>query len=101
MLNWLINRLVEGYLEWARLEAGLADGDKTLLGEEYGEREEPTGCICPEADMELLLFSGGDLEDKSEKGTVGTKTFQSQAVTPQNTQYIKGVEYSVFRKALL
>lgn len=49
-------------LEWARLEAGLADGDRTLLGEEYGEREEPTVCICPEDDKELLLFSGGDLD---------------------------------------
>lgn len=33
MLSWLMDRLVEGYLERARLEAGLADGDKTLLGE--------------------------------------------------------------------
>lgn len=48
-------------LEWARLEAGLADGDKTRLGDEYGEREEPTRCICPEDDKELL-FSGGDLD---------------------------------------
>lgn len=40
MLSCLIDGLVEGYLEWARLEAGLADGDRTLLGEEYGEREE-------------------------------------------------------------
>lgn len=104
MLSWLTDRLVEGYLEWARLEAGLADGDKTLLGEEYGEREEPAGCICPEADKELLLLSGGDLGDKKEKGTAGTKTLHIQAVTPQNTQYIKGVEYVVllvFRKALL
>lgn len=46
-------------LEWVRLEAGLADGDKTLPGEEYGEREERAGCICPEA---VLLFSGGDLD---------------------------------------
>lgn len=49
-------------LEWVRLEAGLADGDKTRLGEEYGEREEPAGCICPEDDKELLLFSEGDLD---------------------------------------
>ena len=63
----LIDRLAEGYLEWDRLEVGLADGDKTLLGEEYGEREEPTICICPEVDKELLLFSEGDLGDKSEK----------------------------------
>ena len=51
------------YLEWARLEAGLADGDRTtLLGEAYGEREEPTVCICLEDDMELFFFSGGDLK---------------------------------------
>lgn len=49
-------------LEWDRLEAGLPDGDRTLLGEEYGEREGPTVCICPEVDKELLLFSEGDLD---------------------------------------
>ncbi len=53
-----------GYLEWARLEAGLADGDKTLPGEEYGEKEEPAVCICPEDDKVLLLFSEGDLGEK-------------------------------------
>lgn len=42
MLRRLIDRLVEGYLEWARLEAGLADGDRTLQGEAYGEREDAT-----------------------------------------------------------
>lgn len=42
MLRCLIGRSIERYLEWARLEAGLADGDRTLLGEEYGEREEVT-----------------------------------------------------------
>lgn len=61
----LTEGLEVGYLEWARLEAGLADGDKTLPGEEYGESEKPTVCICPEDDKELLLFSGGDLGDKS------------------------------------
>lgn len=49
-------------LEWARLEAGLADGDKTLPGEEKGETEEATVCICPEEDKELLLCSAGDLD---------------------------------------
>lgn len=49
-------------LEGVRLEAGLADGDKTLLGDEYGEKDEPAGCVCPEADKELLLLSGGDLD---------------------------------------
>lgn len=41
-------------LDRPRLEAGLADGDKTLLGDENGEREV---CICPEDDKELFLFS--------------------------------------------
>lgn len=52
----------EAPLEWVKLEAGLADGDKTLPGEEYGEREEPTICICPEDDKKPRLFSGGDLD---------------------------------------
>lgn len=43
------------YLEGARLEAGLADGDSTLLGEEYGEREGPS------EERKLLLFGNGDL----------------------------------------
>lgn len=93
MLSWLIDRLVEAYLEWVRLEAGLADGDKTLLGDEYGESEAPTVCICPEDDKWLFLFSGGDLGDKSEKGREGTKTFQIQVVAPHNTPYIKDVEH--------
>lgn len=75
MLSWSTATFVEGYLEWARLEAELADGDKTLLGEEYGEREEPAVCICPEDNKVLLLFSGGDLGHKSETGTAGTKIF--------------------------
>lgn len=55
-------------LEWARLEAGLADGDKTLPGEEYGEKEEPAVCICPEDDKVLLLFSEGDLDLECPRG---------------------------------
>lgn len=65
MLRQLIDRLVEGYLECARLEAGLADGDRTLQGEAYGEREDATARICPDDDKQLLLFSEGDLRDKS------------------------------------
>ncbi len=76
MLSWLIDRLVEGYLEWARLEAGLADGDKSLLGEEYGEKEEPAVCVCPEDDKELLVFSDGDLGEKSEERNAEAKTFE-------------------------
>lgn len=49
-------------LECARLEAGLADGDKTLPGEEYGERDEPTAYTCAKDDKEPLLFSAGDLD---------------------------------------
>lgn len=75
MLSWLTDRFAEGYLERARLEAGLADGDKTRLGDEYGEREEPTRCICPEDDKELL-FSGGDLEDTSEREVQELKHFR-------------------------
>lgn len=56
-------------LERARLEAGLADGDKTLPGEEYGEREEAPVCICPEDDKELLLLSAGDLDLECPLGT--------------------------------
>lgn len=66
----------EDYLEWPRLEAGLIGWDKTLPGEEYGEREEPAVCICPEDDKELLLFSGGDLADKIKEGTLAAKAFQ-------------------------
>lgn len=55
---------MNGYLERPRLEAGLADGDKTLLGEENGEREV---CNCPEDDKALFLFSWGDLKDKPKK----------------------------------
>lgn len=53
-----------GYLERIRLEAGLADGDRTLLGEENGEREEAVARICPEDDKQLLRCSDGDLQDK-------------------------------------
>lgn len=65
-LRCLTDRSIESYLEWARLEAGLADGDRTLPGEEYGEREEVTAWICPEDDKQLLLFSEGDLRDKKQ-----------------------------------
>ena len=99
VLSWLIDRLVEGYLEWVRLEAGLADGDKTLLGDEYGESNEPTVGICPEDDKWVFLFSVGDLGDESEKGGEGTKTFQRQVVAPHNTRYIKDVEHCL--KAVL
>lgn len=44
-----------GYLEGSWLEAGLADGDRTRLGEEYGEVE------GPREDKKLLLFCDGDL----------------------------------------
>lgn len=68
MLSRLIDGFVCSYLERARLEAGLPDGDKTLPGEEYGEREEPTVCSCPEDDKELLRLSGGVLGDKKREG---------------------------------
>lgn len=46
------------YLEGAWLEAGLADGDSTLLGEEYGEMEGPS------EEMKLLFFCDGDLRQQ-------------------------------------
>lgn len=102
MLSWLIDRLVEGYLEWARLEAGLADGDKTLLGEEYGEKEEPAGCICPEADKELLLLSGGDLGDKKREGNCWNENISdSGSNTTEYTIYQGHGIVCVFRKAPL
>lgn len=83
----MIDRRAAAYLEWARLEAGLADGDKTLPDEEHGEREEPTICICPEDDKKLLLFSGGDLGRQMQEGT---ERLQIRVVTQRSTQYIKG-----------
>lgn len=44
------------YLEGSWLEAGLADGESTRLGEEYGEVE------GPREDKKFLLFCGGDLK---------------------------------------
>lgn len=52
------------YLEGAWLEAGLADGDSTLLGEEYGEREGPS------EERKLLLFCDGDLGQQGRGGRV-------------------------------
>lgn len=46
---------IGGYLEGSWLEAGLADGDSTRLGEEYGEAEGPS------VDKKLLFFCDGDL----------------------------------------
>lgn len=61
MLCWMTDRHIEDYLE-ARLEVGLDGWDKTLPGEEYGEREDPAICICPEDAKELFLLSRGDLD---------------------------------------
>lgn len=44
-------------LERVWLEAGLADGDSTRLGEEYGEEDGPS------EETKLLLFCNGDLEE--------------------------------------
>lgn len=57
--------LMSGYLEWARLEAGLADGDRTLPGEEYGEGDEAAARVCVVDDKKPLLFSDGDLKDRN------------------------------------
>lgn len=46
------------YLEGVWLEAGLADGESTLLGEEYGETEGPS------EGRNLLLFCEGDLRQQ-------------------------------------
>lgn len=78
----MTGRLVEGYLEWARLEAGLADGDRTLLGEEHGEREEAAARFCPEDVRQLLLFSG-DLPDKTETHEVAASHRRGGAVARQ------------------
>lgn len=47
-----------GYLEGSWLEAGLADGESTRLGEEYGEVE------GPREDRNFLLFCDGDLRQE-------------------------------------
>lgn len=72
---------VEDYLEWPRLEAGLAGWDKSLPGEEYGEREEPTR-FCPEDDKELFLFSEGDLAG------ISNFRFRQKHYTLHNTVYV-------------
>lgn len=80
----LLTSVWRGYLEWARLEAGLADGDKTLPGEEYGENEEAAICICPEDAKELLCCSGGDLTNaRRAQQELKTKTPQSDINTAQ------------------
>lgn len=47
-----------GYLEGSWLEAGLADGESTRVGEEGGEAE------GPKEDKKFLLFCDGDLRQE-------------------------------------
>lgn len=82
------DRHVKDYLELPMLEAGLIGWDQTLPGEEYGETVETAACICPE-DLELFLFSAGDLGDESNsvsntplyaKGGVGLFAFHPSLI---------------------